>query len=190
MRKNFTKIVLSSALALGFTSVSVPSYQAQASTINYQITSQDISELQNSKEFQNKQIAIAKSITFKDGKYLIDEKSLTNNELTKYEIDQVNSYFSTIDQKSLVKFSEEVTKNGFLNNQVLYNEQGLIIKQELPPLLPIVVIVFLGGLALTVGKTLATRITNDFYTWGVTGACKKWKGNSVVRSFCESNGYL
>ncbi|HEB7549501.1 hypothetical protein ACSQ7W_00035 [Bacillus halotolerans] len=125
-----------------------------------------------SEEFKQKQEVIEKALVIENGTYKIDTDK-TDGQLTKSEINQINLFFKNVDPEKLAAVAKLLDGNDFS------------VKW-----LPVAVVAFLAGLAAFVGWELAAKITEDFYTWGVTSACKKWKDVGVVKSFCKANGYL
>ncbi|MGM0971295.1 MAG: hypothetical protein ACQEWR_22370 [Bacillota bacterium] len=166
VKKHFKKVVSLMILVLISSGISLST--AQASSVDF-----------NSKEFQDKQQIVAKTIKLENGTYQIDEE-LAKGKLTKTEINNINTFFTNIDSKVL----DEIVK--ILNPS---NGTGEISTKVIP-LLPVAVVAFLGTLAAFVGWQLASQITSDFYTWGVKSGCKKWKKVKVVKSFCKANNYL
>lgn len=156
-------VVLSVVLAMF---MSLSSINASAS---------DISKLTQTDEYQEKLKIVERSLVFEDNIYKIDE-NLAKNDLSQEEINNINTYFKNIDPELL--------------NIALKSDPNEGISTYALPLLPVAVVAFLGTLAATVGWELAALITADFYKWGVTSACNKWKDVKVVKSFCSSAGYL
>ena len=139
--------------------------------------SANVNNVTSSDEFTEKQEVVQNALVFKDGVYQIDE-SLTDGKLTDSEIKEVNLYYKNLDPELL-----EAIENGM-------NPADGQVAPTVAPLLPAAVIAFLGTLAVFVGWELASSITADFYKWGVTSGCKKWKDVDVVKSFCTANDYL
>ncbi|MGF7535245.1 hypothetical protein AAGG74_16445 [Bacillus mexicanus] len=125
-----------------------------------------------STEFKQKQEIIEKSLVIENGTYKIDTDK-TDGQLTKSEINQNNLFFKNVVSEKLAAVAKLLEGDDF---SVKF--------------LPVAVVAFLAGLAAFVGWELAAKITEDFYNWGVTSACKKWKDVGVVKSFCEANRYL
>lgn len=190
-------LIVTLSLVLIFSLVSFPVIQASAATNGFEKTeifkakeeiinsSTELKDgLTNANEFKTKEEIVSKSIEFKNGKYQINEDSIKNGELTKHEITQVNKYFENLSPTVLETINSDVLNTS--SNDYLETPPGEVSTY----LLPVVVVAFLGTLAIFVGWELASSITSDFYTWGVKSGCKKWKKQKVVKSFCKANGYL
>lgn len=119
----------------------------------------------NSEEFQSKSLEIEKYIKIKDGVYYLDRAVVNDGIINEAQYVDANKALEVYSAKD----SSEVSTRVALSTAA---------------------VAFLGTLAVFVGWELATQITEDFYTWGVTSACKKWKNTNFVNSFCTANGYL
>ncbi|NJP36245.1 hypothetical protein [Alkalicoccus luteus] len=101
----------------------------------------------------------------------------------------VNGWYELDEKAAAASFTEEEIADISQALQyygAVYHDPGDISTQALP----VAVVVFLGGLAAFVGWELASEITSDFYTWGVTEGCNRWSHVGVVNSFCTANDYL
>lgn len=153
--------VRTQSLVLIFSELSLST--AKAANVNVEST-----------EFKEKQQIVAESLTFENGIYSIDYQK-AKEKLSDKEIEEISLFFKNVDNEQLE------TVAGFLNP----SEEEFSIQA-----LPVIVVAFLATLAAFVRWELASNITADFYQWGVTSACKKWKDVKIVKSFCTANDYL
>lgn len=157
-------IVLSLVIAI---SMSLSGIKVSANT-------DSIEKLAKTDEYQETMAIVESALVLENGTYKIDE-NLAEGQLSQKEITEINTYFQNIDPELLDIAIAPKNPEGISTFAI-----------QLVP----VVIAFLGTLAAFVGWELAAAITADFYKWGVTSACKKWKSVKVVKSFCTANDYL
>ncbi|MCM3396500.1 hypothetical protein M3638_01450 [Oceanobacillus profundus] len=130
-----------------------------------------------SKEFKEAQNAMLEAIVVQENSIYVDAEK-AKGKLTEEQVNEINLYFANMDEEYIKEFANQY-----------HGSNGDVSLMALPAI-PLAVKIFLGTLGAFVGWELASNITEDFYNWGVTGACKSWSNIGVIESFCKANDYL